>query len=604
MDDNQTSTDDYDENGCDENGCGESDTEIESFYDGISSAGTIHPVLERDIQLLKENCCQDSISVRSLNIINEMDLDMSFSTSSLEECVTESWGLIHDAPIILRLNLNQKHYFQADSDCKIDVFQWCSTKRSGALSQLKNIAEVFCRRSFCELTNEKVAMAVEGCTTAQASETKSKLLEMGFIEEEVDEALVYSNGSFQSALKWLFGESDSFQTLIRFFYSSKLDVKVAKGSAYRCRDPKEPPSLKKGFLVQLYRYMQQRLLTLNNYCPICDNHHVLTFDVMLKPVVCHNPLCIFSFQTLGVMADAADSIDTQPEVVNLLILLTKAAANSTRWDQILLPYPTVVHPKKLHKLALYEKKKNIEKLRAIFKCMPMMEKLVQHNEKDLRVLLDERHMLCYPLLRWIISSNRSYIVKLPPDQRLSFMTTKHQFWLRNSPPVEDRRFRLNKEKYGSVFAFHGSPIENWHSIVREGLIVASGTHRQLNGAAYGHGIYLSPQLSMSLRYCLVKTEPIKDSNKKKNSKVTSQEALPSDFLHEDVAHLACITLCEVINCPSLHRHNKEIWTCENSEFVCTRFFFVYDKLNPVNDSTVNITDKHLSKQVEKLLLHG
>lgn len=46
----------------------------------------------------------------------------------------------------------------------------------------------------------------------------------------------------------------------------------------------------------------------------------------------------------------------------------------------------------------------------------------------------------------------------------------------------------------------GSVIENWHSILRNGLMVASGTDFQLNGAVYGKGIYLSPSASLSFSY--------------------------------------------------------------------------------------------------------
>ena len=46
----------------------------------------------------------------------------------------------------------------------------------------------------------------------------------------------------------------------------------------------------------------------------------------------------------------------------------------------------------------------------------------------------------------------------------------------------------------------GSHIENWHSIMRVGLINATGTKHQVHGAAYGKGIYLSPHASVSFGY--------------------------------------------------------------------------------------------------------
>ncbi len=80
------------------------------------------------------------------------------------------------------------------------------------------------------------------------------------------------------------------------------------------------------------------------------------------------------------------------------------------------------------------------------------------------------------------------------------MHTAHQFLLLSSPPAKEALFRKAKQTYGSVFAFHGSHIENWHSILRHGLINASGTKHQMHGAVYGKGIYLSPHSSVSFGY--------------------------------------------------------------------------------------------------------
>ncbi|KAH3779342.1 hypothetical protein DPMN_157144 [Dreissena polymorpha] len=79
----------------------------------------------------------------------------------------------------------------------------------------------------------------------------------------------------------------------------------------------------------------------------------------------------------------------------------------------------------------------------------------------------------------------SHIVKLPQEKQLPFMKTQHQFLLISSPPAKKMVFHEAKKQYDSTFAFHGSAIENWHSIIRQGLINASGTKFQVNGAAYG-----------------------------------------------------------------------------------------------------------------------
>jgi len=40
----------------------------------------------------------------------------------------------------------------------------------------------------------------------------------------------------------------------------------------------------------------------------------IVYACVLQPVVCNRELCVFAFQTLGVMADAADEVATGAEV--------------------------------------------------------------------------------------------------------------------------------------------------------------------------------------------------------------------------------------------------------------------------------------------------
>jgi ubiquitin-protein ligase len=56
-------------------------------------------------------------------------------------------------------------------------------------------------------------------------------------------------------------------------------------------------------------------------------------------------------------------------------------------------------------------------------------------------------------------------------------------------------------KQNTVYLYHGSPFENWYSIMRSGIKIGSkNTKLFLNGAAYGDGIYLSNDITLSLSY--------------------------------------------------------------------------------------------------------
>ena len=64
-----------------------------------------------------------------------------------------------------------------------------------------------------------------------------------------------------------------------------------------------------------------------------------------QPAVCERELCVFSFQTLGVMQDAAENIATGAEVVDLMVAMVASSIKSHRRHLIFDPYPMVVDPR-------------------------------------------------------------------------------------------------------------------------------------------------------------------------------------------------------------------------------------------------------------------
>ena len=54
---------------------------------------------------------------------------------------------------------------------------------------------------------------------------------------------------------------------------------------------------------------------------------------------------MFSFQTLGVMQDAAENIATGAEVVDLMVAMVASSIKSHRRHLIFDPYPMVVDPR-------------------------------------------------------------------------------------------------------------------------------------------------------------------------------------------------------------------------------------------------------------------
>uniref|UniRef100_A0A8C8WCI1 Poly [ADP-ribose] polymerase n=1 Tax=Panthera leo TaxID=9689 RepID=A0A8C8WCI1_PANLE len=322
------------------------------------------------------------------------------------------------------------------------------------------------------------------------------------------------------------------------------------------------PIRDRGFLVQTIEFAEQRIPVLNEYCVVCDEPHVFQNGPMLRPTVCERELCVFAFQTLGVMNEAADEIATGAQ------------------------------------------KKNYDRVMKALDSITSIREMTQAPYLEIKKQMDKQDPLAHPLLQWVISSNRSHIVKLPVNRQLKFMHTPHQFLLLSSPPAKESNFRAAKKLFGSTFAFHGSHIENWHSILRNGLVVASNTRLQLHGAMYGSGIYLSPMSSISFGYSgmnkkqkvTAKDEPA-SSSKSSSTSQSQKKGQQSQFLQS--RNLKCIALCEVITSPDLHKHG-EIWVVPNTDHVCTRFFFVYED-GQVGDANINTQEGGIHKEILRVI---
>lgn len=143
------------------------------------------------------------------------------------------------------------------------------------------------------------------------------------------------------------------------------------------------------------------------------------------------------------------------------------------------------------------------------------------------------------LLRWIIASNRSCIVqvdkcpgqedtdaavaKLRLEQRVTNVTGDWvQFrFAQGSPDKEQRFYNALKEQQASselnpthptIWAWHGSPLQNWHSIIRSGLDFKEVLH----GRAYGQGVYHAMDQATSIGYAQMQPNGVSKFTSKKD----------------------------------------------------------------------------------------
>ena len=160
------------------------------------------------------------------------------------------------------------------------------------------------------------------------------------------------------------------------------------------------------------------------------------------------------------------------DVLKFLLKLTHKAAKSARKDLIYQPaYP------KLTKRLLDDDINSIIDLITTF-------------DKDEDLPFDENQ---YNFLAFTF--NATPIV----FEKCSFIDVPNleQFKVLNSFEKESV-FRTHGKK--TSYLFHGSRIENWYSMIKNGIKICSGTKLQLNGAVHGVGIYLSNSVQFAMGY--------------------------------------------------------------------------------------------------------
>jgi len=359
---------------------------------------------------------------------------------------------------------------------------------------------------------------------------------------------------------------------LKFTLSWQLEQRLRENLTWPIKgDPGE-------FFCQLLLFMQDKVKHATKYCMICDK--TLEY-VGLKPAVCNSPLCEYSHTQYGLGEDVSQFMHHNPEVVDMLVCLTGAAATGDlkRFN----PFPNGVEAKIAKGKGQFETvgfmtgekmdQKNGTFVHEVIQMIPAMKKLLEYSSStDLKEYLDTIHPLCFPLLRWIITSNRVHLELVPKEKQMKEITTPYQFVLRSSTPEKEKKFVAERAKQGSFFAFHGSALSNWHCILRIGLKNYSNTEFMSCGAAYGQGIYMAPNSSTSFGYSGSGISPWK------NSEICQTST-------------TCLALCEVINAgytPNPH------YVVPQEDHVNTRFFFLFSGSGSVSVDASSLSVPDLS----------
>lgn len=199
------------------------------------------------------------------------------------------------------------------------------------------------------------------------------------------------------------------------------------------------------------------------------------------------------------------------------------------------------------------------------------------------------------VLRWIIASNRSCILQVDNhdsskksyEERVSGMPEYMQFRFAQGAPDKEQRFvqsvRENidpkKTEYPTLFAWHGSSLHNWHSIMREGLHFKD----IINGRACGNGVYFSPQALTSVGYSGMYRYVPSSGSGREDSPYTMPWIWPHTQLRIDNA----LSLNEIVNRPDKFVSTNPHLVVAQLDWIQTRYLFVrcQTKQEGIQDTT-------------------
>uniref|UniRef100_A0A671R8Q8 Poly (ADP-ribose) polymerase family, member 6b n=1 Tax=Sinocyclocheilus anshuiensis TaxID=1608454 RepID=A0A671R8Q8_9TELE len=347
-----------------------------------------HPQLDINVGAVRDIYSESAISVREYETIDNVDIDLHINVSFLDEEVASAWKVTRTETIILRLRFSLSQYLDGPEPT-VEVFQ--PTCKDGFCLgvQLKRILSTFISNQWKHLSNEFL--------NAQQRKRHSWFKAGGTIKKFRAGLSIFSPITNVAVPGSRSTVHITTRQLIHFHITMNLSLCLSPSFYPYYNFPNFP------FFVP----------TLNDYCVVCDEQHVFQNGSMLKPAVCTRELCVFSFNTLGVMSGAAEDVATGAEVVDLLVAMCRAALESARKSIIFDPYPSVVDPHDPKSLAFNPKKKSYERLQRALDGITSIQEITQGPYFEIKKQMDKLDPLAHPLLQWIISSNRSHIVKLP-----------------------------------------------------------------------------------------------------------------------------------------------------------------------------------------------
>lgn len=379
-----------------------------------------------------------------------------------------------------------------------------------------------------------------------------------FSHEEAHKKTNPSAEEFEALYKTFFGHqaktsgyglSSLIPELVRVFFSYRAK-KVSRGlRAMEWKNQQLDALLDQAATIEnpltgLLYFLGAQLRQLPAWCVVCWG---ALPESLCRIRTCQNELCLYEFEELRLGFAILQEVQESPEVVNLEMDLACAAASTARdvfepfpgqllanpevrgrsgWFSHAVPPPSpntlthVVTAVKLSEAAAQGLgNKNMKLLLSTLQSIPPVVELSQSaDEKALRKILamagytglgwktGKEMCLSYDLLRFILSTNRLSLRFLDQSSKIPCLQAFNQFAVMHDSPEREEAFEMHRRRHKTFFAFHGSSLVNWYSILRNGLRSMSSTMYMSSGAAHGPGIYLGNNFALSYSYSRVGNE--------------------------------------------------------------------------------------------------
>ncbi|XP_011876935.1 PREDICTED: mono [ADP-ribose] polymerase PARP16 [Vollenhovia emeryi] len=256
-----------------------------------------------------------------------------------------------------------------------------------------------------------------------------------------------------------------------------------------------------------------------------------------------------------------------PRAADLKWSLFVAASNTYRYDSCLKPFPPMY---------IKNEYKDIEALRRAIESVPPLPVMCKELGEAGAY---ENYRETIELLYWVLLRLRDPYIKSVQKDSYNSILRKVPLEVPAAAPnlifqvasakqsVTEEKWKSSAKGHSTFYAYHGSRLENFHSIVHYGL-----QQNMCKRSEFGKGIYFSSELGVSLPYSPV------------------GYGWGGSLLGSEIS---CIALCELINHPDIKRGDSrynaqntlsdsvseripdKYFVVTNSDLVRIRYLLVY-----------------------------